>query len=114
MNPLIFGALLLAGSEFIKSNKASKIYDEKISEDSTLLNDLLEKKKLMYMKSGLKLTGSVLNDLETTKKKGYKSIDKLRSEKENFWISSIFGIPMQTYRYFGADYLKKNLFGKLK
>ena len=110
MNALLFGALLLAGSSLIKSHKASKVYDDKISEDSEQLNQLLDKKKLLYLKSGLKLTGSVFNDLETTRRKGSKNIDKLKSDKENLWISSILGIPMQTYKYFGSDYLKKDLF----
>lgn len=104
--------LLKVGSTLLKSKKLSNLYEEKIVEDNSLLNELLDKKKLMYMKSGFKISGSVLNDLNSIRKKGMKGIDKLRGEKDNLWLSSILGIPLQIYNNFGNDYLKKDLFSK--
>ena len=99
MSPLVIGALLLAGSSLFETVKQNKIYNEKISEENEELNKTLEKKRLLYLKSGLKLTGSVLDDINDTRDKGYKNIKKLQNDKNNMMISSLLGMPFKVKSY---------------
>lgn len=68
MTPLILGALLLSGNTLFNSIKESNKFDTLKQEEQDNLNQILEKKRLMYIKSGLKITGSVLGDLNNIKK----------------------------------------------
>ena len=99
MSPLVIGSLLLAGSTLFEATKQNKAYNEKISEDEKELNKILEKKRLLYLKSGLKLTGSVLDDINDTRRKGSKNIEKLKNDKDNLMISSLLGMPFKVKGY---------------
>jgi len=112
MTPLLIGALLLSGANILKSTKEQNQYNDLISNNQNDLNQIIEKKRLMYLKSGLKITGSALIDIENIRNKGEKNIDKIREEKNNLLINSILGIPMNAYKYLGSDYLKTDLFKK--
>ena len=112
MTPLLIGALLLSGANILKSAKEQSQYNDLISNNQNDLNQILEKKRLTYLKSGLKIKGSALMDLQNMRSKGERNIDKIREEKSDFLIKSILGIPMNTYKYLGSDYLKKDLFSK--
>ena len=107
----LLGGLLYGGLQLLKAKKQSKKYDEEIDDRSELLKELIEKKRMIAMKSGLKLSGTVLSDIEKTKQQVKKPIEKLRKEKEELWIRSILGTPISMGKYFGSEYLKKDMFG---